>query len=852
MESTIKYIRGILRCEGITGMDSINHCIVFILCRMLDKDICDKTKINKKYAYENIMNDVMIDNEIDNQKLYNKIYVKGKDCLITEFINKLQFRNIKFKLEGVQNLTNIMVEMKKIDPNELACTYDIIGTIYEIHLKSGTSTAMRDLGQYYTHRLIINYMIKLCDPSMEKGIVEKIVDPTMGTGGFLTMAIKYLNTKYKNKINWSKNKENIIGFDIDENVRNMALLNIFLETGELMSESICKQDTLLNDLQFANGTILDKAKVILANEPMGLKNISLSTCCARVQKGLTSGSKAEPLFLRLFMEALDDDGRCAVIVPDGVLFNNAPLYNKIRKQIVENFNLKKIINLSDDFFLNTGVKTSIIFFTKDKQKTTNVEFSSVKLNNNNIVETSIIKIKYADIVKNGYSLFVNKYNVATIEKIKHIKYSKIGDVCNFKNGKTLKREKCIDGEYPVIGGGKTPSCYHNEYNCEENTILCASSGSAGYISRYPVKVWASDCFAISSKTEDLHNDYLYFYLKHIQNDIYGLQKGSAQVHVYSSDLENIEIPIPSIETQKQLIDSLALFYSNIKTSRKCISETNLMLTRYIIAQTMNITNENNINSVCDICCGKRVKKDDVAVRDDYDGNKYPCYGGGGIAFYMKEFNREGENLLISRFGLSERCVRLVIGKFWLNDSGFTLKTKSDGLLQKYLNYYVLYTKQKYIYDISAGSCQKNINMTDFGNMKIKIPVLEKQTEIIAACNEMLMSMQHLDIQIANNEKIIRSVMDEYLKNVDADDSDTESDDVNIISDSSSDEQIKPVSKKIFTTKKNVTVSNHDSDTVTNTDTDTDTDTDTNTDTDTDTDIGVKSVKKKIIRKNVSK
>ena len=56
---------------------------------------------------------------------------------------------------------------------------------------------MRDLGQYYTNRLVINYMIKLCDPKMnKKGKIETILDPTMGTGGFLTMSIKYLNEKY--------------------------------------------------------------------------------------------------------------------------------------------------------------------------------------------------------------------------------------------------------------------------------------------------------------------------------------------------------------------------------------------------------------------------------------------------------------------------------------------------------------------------------------------------------------------------------------------------------------------------------------------------------------------------------
>ena len=72
-------------------------------------------------------------------------------------------------------------------------------------------------------------MIKLCDPILkENGEIETILDPTCGTGGFLSMSIKYLNKTYNNSINWSINKNNIFGFDIDNNVKNMTLLNLLL------------------------------------------------------------------------------------------------------------------------------------------------------------------------------------------------------------------------------------------------------------------------------------------------------------------------------------------------------------------------------------------------------------------------------------------------------------------------------------------------------------------------------------------------------------------------------------------------------------------------------------------------
>ena len=132
----------------------------------------------------------------------------------------------------------------------------------------------------------------------------------------------------------------------------------------------------------------------------------------------------------------------------------------------------------------------------------------------------------------------------------------LGDVCEFKNGKGIKKENLIIGNYPVIGGGQNPMGLHNEYNTNENVILCSSSGAyAGYISKYDKKVWASDCFSIIPKNKLINNTYLYFTLKlSLQNKIYKSQTGTAQPHIYSKNLINIKIPIPSLEIQKEIIE----------------------------------------------------------------------------------------------------------------------------------------------------------------------------------------------------------------------------------------------------------------------------------------------------------
>ena len=139
-------------------------------------------------------------------------------------------------------------------------------------------------------------------------------------------------------------------------------------------------------------------------------------------------------------------------------------------------------------------------------------------------------------------------------------FKKIGEVCNFENGKALISNNFIDGEYPVVGSGKTPIGYHNEYNMEENTIICASSGSAGLISKYKTKIWASDCFGIKSNNISiLKEKYLYNYLLLIQESIFKYTKGCGQVHMDSNILSKFNIPIPPMNYQNQMEEMINKF-----------------------------------------------------------------------------------------------------------------------------------------------------------------------------------------------------------------------------------------------------------------------------------------------------
>ena len=132
-----------------------------------------------------------------------------------------------------------------------------------------------------------------------------------------------------------------------------------------------------------------------------------------------------------------------------------------------------------------------------------------------------------------------------------------------------------------------------------------------------------------------------------------------------------------------------------------------------------------LDDLCEVEYGTRVTR----KRDG--GTKYPVYGGGGATFNLDDFNRQ-DQMIVSRFAMSEECVRFVPGKFFLNDSGLTVRTRdSSTVSQEFLDQQLL-AKSSEIYSTARGTAQKNMDMTLFRSMELSFPVsLDEQKRIVA-------------------------------------------------------------------------------------------------------------------------
>ena len=233
---------------------------------------------------------------------------------------------------------------------------DIRGDVYE-YLLSKISQSGRN-GQFRTPRHIIRMMVELMDPTAQ----EVICDPACGTSGFLVVAAEYLRETRRQEIFY--NRENLEhymdgmfhGFDMDRTMLRIGAMN-------MMTHGIENPDIQYRDSLSDQNTDREKYTLVLANPPFK-GSLDADTVSADLLK-LCKTKKTELLFLALFLRMLKVGGRCACIVPDGVLFGSSKAHKDIRKALVEDNHLEAVISMPSGVFKPyAGVSTAVLVFTK--------------------------------------------------------------------------------------------------------------------------------------------------------------------------------------------------------------------------------------------------------------------------------------------------------------------------------------------------------------------------------------------------------------------------------------------------------------------------------------------------------
>lgn len=140
-----------------------------------------------------------------------------------------------------------------------------------------------------------------------------------------------------------------------------------------------------------------------------------------------------------------------------------------------------------------------------------------------------------------------------------VEYRTLGEVCEMQRGTSLTKANSVEGEYPVISGGKEPAFYCNQFNRDGENITVAGSGAgAGFVQYWNKKIFVCDAFSVKGK-ENLSTKFIYYCLTNLQEQIYSTKKGGGVPHVHVSSIENFQIPVPPLPVQEEIVRILDSF-----------------------------------------------------------------------------------------------------------------------------------------------------------------------------------------------------------------------------------------------------------------------------------------------------
>jgi type I restriction enzyme M protein len=669
-----------------------------------------------------------------------------------------------------------------------------------------------DAGQFRTPRHIIDFIVNVVDPKKE----DKILDPACGTGGFLVSAYKHILKQHDGKDeNGKLNNEkpltpddrkkliqNFEGYDVDPDMVRISQVNMYLH--QFKNPKIYNYNTLSQEERWG-----EKFDVILANPPF----MSPKGGVRPHSKFSVKSNRAEVLFVDYIMNHLKLRGRAGIIVPEGIIFQSANSYKKLRKNLVED-GLWAVISLPSGVFNPySGVKTSILLFDNEiAKKFKFILFAKVnndgyslgaqrkEIDDNDLDQIQntlksfreyILKgkkdsnfyINYFDkenkeLDKKTHSIFIENYTFVKKEKLAENKeYNlmveryretmdwnnakwkmvELGEICEIKRGFAFKSsdytEKGIlnfrvtnignDGKPDLSDAKYLPEDFKNKYKdyLLENddfviVMVGATTGKMGLITKdiLPAllnqNMWRFEPLNL----EKINKKYLFYIIGTLQV----IKQGGARDYLKQSDFIKIQIPLPPLELQEQIVAEIEQ-YQKVIDGAKQVAEN--WKPSFRIDPSWKMV---ELGEVCDVRDGT------------HDSPKYQAVGiplitsknlkDGTIDFENINYISEEDHIKISkRSGVDDGDVLYaMIGTIGnpivvKKDREFSIKNVALFKFQenKKLNNYFLKVllDSKFAEDNlvikSRGGTQNFVSLTDIRNLKIPLPPLEAQEQIVA-------------------------------------------------------------------------------------------------------------------------
>ena len=592
--SCIKSCHDILYSNGsITGLKASNDIIKIIICRLFNiiykndeikniiLKIVDIDNINKygKYLIDirefNNINSKDIDNDIKIfflkiiVPIFPNIFSKNEDIYFNTRNNPTNYNKI---INKICDLIDINTDNYHLFIKLFAETG---GNMYEYFTNSyGKGSTSKELGQFFTPFKLINliiYNIKDFISIDNKDLT--LYDPCCGSGGLLNRTATSLNI----------NRDNIYGCEIEKDTIKYALASLLVNNNSLKINILNKCSLTNNNYLFQN----KKFDLILTNPPFGTKmtykdlnskfdeyrDLYYKNSDIKFQDvyPINTNNGASIFIQHVIFSLKEDNGICGIVLPDGNELASKSYYN-IRKYLIDNCKILKVINVSGGTFGSTGVKTKVIIFKKqknnDKNNHKNIEFLEI---NKNCDELKLITIANLD---DNYS-FRLKTNQDLIEKegVENIEFGKMFDLIKG----TIQSSKVIedDNGITLVTGAKDFKKIKliNDINIiYGNNLFISTSGNGDKV---PIKFYDNKCYysclmSLCKLKEEfidkINIKFIYYILIRQQEFIENnYQQGCANKTLNVDEFNLMQLQIPSIEIQNKKVEEIDKLEKSIET-----------------------------------------------------------------------------------------------------------------------------------------------------------------------------------------------------------------------------------------------------------------------------------------------
>ena len=627
------------------------------------------------------------------------------------------------------------------------------GDIHESFREYGGGKGAKELGQYFTPRQLIHLIFHGIglDKLIDKISNITIYDPCMGTGGFLTRLFKLCDIP----------SHNIYGCETESDTIKFGNMSMVLTTGSV-ENNIIKCDSLCENQFIVN----KKFSVIVTNPPFGtkMKYDELKKTFEETIKDVKfedvyplKTNNGACLFIQHCVYMLEENGVCAIVLPDGELFEGNSKWSKaFRKWWTNNVNIQTILKVPSGTFEHAGVKTNVVVFVKNGP-TKNIQFIETTKECNMVKD--MFTITMDELCASNYSLDVGEY-VVEDKVLYDVPMVALKELYNIKYGDKNPTYRDNENNYPSISGGSKVSKYTNEWNILENTILIARSGSCGSVNMFNTKsLMGSYGFCLETLKDTFDNLYVYYYLKFNQSLIENLARGTAVKNLNRDKLYDFKIPLPSLEVQQQIVDELSLLETSIQTIETRVSQLKMEKEQYKkygrkaeIRELLKDSEEVALGDVCKINGGKGINERNSIKNNDYN---YPYYDSNGIKGYVKEFLYTGEYIVTAR-KLSIGSLHYVCESYYPSDNTINITSKNKEVVSNIYIYYLLKDNNDILIKMSSG-VKPGIRITDVRNLKIPLPSPEVQQKCIELFEQKETYIQSIDDKIVQEKKYIEEL-----------------------------------------------------------------------------------------------